>query len=160
MTPIIFHIDVNSAYLSWTAVEKLKNGSEKDLREIPCIIGGSQESRHGVVLAKSIPAKKYGIRTGEPVANAFRKCPNLIMEPPDHKMYSIYSRKLMDFLYTYTSDLEQVSVDECYMDFSGIAHKYRSPVEAALEIKNEVYKKFGFTVNIGISSNRSERAHV
>ena len=154
MTPIIFHIDVNSAYLSWTAVEKLKNGSEKDLREIPCIIGGSQESRHGVVLAKSIPAKKYGIRTGEPVANAFRKCPNLIMEPPDHKMYSIYSRKLMDFLYTYTSDLEQVSVDECYMDFSGIAHKYRSPVEAALEIKNEVYKKFGFTVNIGISSNK------
>lgn len=154
MTPIIFHIDVNSAYLSWTAVEKLKNGSETDLREIPCIIGGSQESRHGVVLAKSIPAKKYGIRTGEPVANAFRKCPNLIMEPPDHKMYSIYSRKLMDFLHTYTSDLEQVSVDECYMDFTGIAHKYRSPVEAALEIKNEVYEKFGFTVNIGISSNK------
>ena len=85
---IIFHIDVNSAYLSWTAVEELKNGGERDLRMIPAIIGGNQESRHGVVLAKSLPAKKYGIRTGEPVANAFRKCPNLVMEPPNHKMYS------------------------------------------------------------------------
>ena len=118
MTPVIFHIDVNSAYLSWTAVEKLKNGSGIDLREIPCIIGGDQESRHGVVLAKSIPAKRYGIRTGEPVANAFRKCPNLVMEPPNHKMYSIYSRNLMEFLVSYTPDIEQVSVDECYMDFT------------------------------------------
>ena len=154
MTPIIFHIDVNSAYLSWTAIEKLKNGSEVDLREIPCIIGGDQMSRHGVVLAKSIPAKRYGIRTGEPVANAFRKCPNLVMEPPNHKLYSIYSRKLMEFLLTYTPDIEQVSVDECYMDFTGIASHFHSPVDAALEIKNAVYEKFGFTVNIGISSNK------
>ena len=81
MSSIIFHIDVNSAYLSWTAVEQLKNGAVQDLREIPSIIGGDQKSRHGVVLAKSVSAKKYGIRTGEPVANAFRKCPNLVMEP-------------------------------------------------------------------------------
>ena len=151
---IIFHIDVNSAYLSWTAVEELKNGGERDLREIPAIIGGDQESRHGVVLAKSIPAKKYGIRTGEPVANAFRKCPNLIMEPPDHKLYREYSRRLMEFLYAYTPDIEQVSVDECYLDFTGIGHLFSSPVEGALEIKNRVYEKFGFTVNIGISTNK------
>ena len=154
MTPIIFHIDVNSAYLSWTAVEKLKQGAETDLREIPAIIGGNQESRHGVVLAKSVPAKRYGIRTGEPVANAFRKCPNLIMEPPDHKMYSIYSKKLMEFLRKYTSDIEQVSVDECYMDFTGIAYKYNSPVDAAVEIKNKIWDTFGFSVNIGISTNK------
>ena len=154
MTPIIFHIDVNSAYLSWTAVEKLKQGAETDLREIPAIIGGNQESRHGVVLAKSVPAKRYGIRTGEPVANAFRKCPNLVMEPPDHKMYSIYSKKLMEFLREYTSDIEQVSVDECYMDFTGIAYKYNSPVDAALEIKNKIWDTFGFSVNIGISTNK------
>ena len=85
MSSIIFHIDVNSAYLSWTAVEQLKNGAAQDLREIPSIIGGDQKSRHGVVLAKSVPAKKYGIRTGEPVANAFRKCPNLVMEAPGKK---------------------------------------------------------------------------
>ncbi len=94
MTPIIFHIDVNSAYLSWTAVEQLKNGEAVDLREIPAIIGGDQKSRHGVVLAKSPAAKKYGIRTGEPVANAFRKCPNLVMYPPNHKMYREKSRLL------------------------------------------------------------------
>ncbi len=151
---IIFHIDVNSAYLSWTAVEELKNGAERDLREIPAIIGGDQESRHGVVLAKSVSAKKYGIRTGEPVANAFRKCPGLTMESPDHKLYREYSRRMMEFLYTYTPDIEQVSVDECYLDFTGIAHRFLSPVEGALEIKNRIYEKFGFTVNIGISTNK------
>ena len=153
MEQIIFHIDVNSAYLSWTAVEQLKNAAEVDLRTIPAIIGGNQESRHGVVLAKSPLAKKYGIRTGEPVAQAFRKCPDLVMAPPNHKMYQEYSRRLMEFLQTYTPDIEQVSVDECFMDFTGISYLYLSPVEAAFEIKDAVYEKFGFTVNIGISVN-------
>ena len=151
---IIFHIDVNSAYLSWTAVEQLKNGAKVDIRTIPAIIGGDQKSRHGIVLAKSIPAKKYGIRTGEPVANAFRKCPNLKIYPPDHQMYREYSRRLMDFLRTYTTHIEQVSVDECYMDFTEIADRFTSPVEGANEIKDEVYKRFGFTVNVGISSRK------
>ena len=153
MQQIIFHIDVNSAFLSWTAVEQLKAGSECDLRTIPSIVGGNQESRHGIVLAKSVPAKKYGIVTGEPVANALRKCPNLTMAPPNHKMYREYSKRLMAFLMNYTPDIEQVSVDECYMDFTGIAHRYTSPVSAAFEIKDAVYKEFGFTVNIGISTN-------
>ena len=154
MKQIIFHIDVNSAFLSWTAVEQLKNGSEVDLRTIPSIIGGEQESRHGVVLAKSVSAKKFGIVTGEPVANALRKCPNLVMAPPNHRMYNEYSRRLMQFLREhYTDEIEQVSVDECYMDFTGIAYKYVSPVAAAFEIKEAVYKEFGFTVNIGISVN-------
>lgn len=154
MTPIIFHIDVNSAYLSWTAAERLKKGIQQDLREIPAIIGGDQKSRRGVVLAKSIPAKKYGIRTGEPVVNAFRKCPNLVMEPPDHVMYREKSNLLMGYLRTFTSEIEQVSVDECYMDFTQIAWKYPSPIDAALIIKDGIKKQFGFTVNIGISSNK------
>ena len=154
MAPIIFHIDVNSAYLSWTAVEQLKNGATVDLREIPAIIGGDQKSRHGVVLAKSPAAKRYGIRTGEPVANAFRKCPNLAMYPPDHKMYREKSRRLMEYLRTFTKEIEQVSVDECYMDFTGIAGRYHSPVDGAAEIKDGIRDKFGFTVNIGISTNK------
>ena len=154
MTPIIFHIDVNSAYLSWTAVEQLKNGSAVDLREIPAIIGGDQKSRHGVVLAKSPVAKKYGIRTGEPVANAFRKCPNLVMYPPNHKMYREKSRLLMEYLRTFTKEIEQVSVDECYMDFTSIADRWNSPVDGALEIKDGIKGRFGFTVNIGISTNK------
>ena len=139
MKQIIFHIDVNSAFLSWTAVEQLKQGAEVDLRTIPSIIGGNQESRHGIVLAKSMPAKKYGIVTGEPVVNAFRKCPELVMASPNHKMYGEYSRKLMEFLSGYTPDIEQVSVDECYMDFTGIAHRYASPVAAAFEIKDAAF---------------------
>ena len=151
---VIFHIDVNSAYLSWTAVEELKNGKERDLRQIPAIIGGDQKTRHGVVLAKSIPAKKYGIHTGEPVVNAFRKCPGLVTAPPDHKLYRRYSDRLMEYLQSYTPVIEQVSVDECYMDFSQNVKDYHSPVEGAMEIKNEVYRRFGFTVNVGISSNK------
>ena len=154
MTPIIFHIDVNSAYLSWTAVEQLKNGAKVDLREIPAIIGGDQKSRHGVVLAKSPAAKRYGIRTGEPVANAFRKCPNLVTAPPDHRMYREKSRLLMEYLRTFTKEIEQVSVDECYMDFTSIADRYHSPIDGAVEIKDGIKERFGFTVNIGISSNK------
>lgn len=154
MTRIIFHIDVNSAYLSWTAVEQLKNGSKVDLREIPAIIGGDQSSRHGIVLAKSSLAKSYGIQTGEPVVNAFRKCPNLVTAPPNHKMYREKSRMLMDFFRTYTKKIEQVSVDECYMDFTELVGRYPTPVDGAMEIKEEVKKRFGFTVNIGISSNK------
>lgn len=154
MQKIIFHIDVNSAFLSWTAVEMLKNGAEIDIREIPAIIGGDKESRHGVVLAKSISAKKYGVKTGEPVVNAVRKCPTLHMEPPNHRMYQEYSERLMEFLHTYTSDIEQVSVDECFLDFTGIAGQFATPIDAAIEIKNKIYETFGFTVNVGISNNK------
>lgn len=151
---IIFHIDVNSAFLSWTAVEELKNGADRDLRKMTAIVGGNQESRHGVVLAKSLPAKKYGIHTGEPVVNAIRKCPNLTMVAPDHEMYREYSQKMMDFLRSYTPDIEQVSIDECFLDFTGIAYRFSSPVDGALEIKNKIRDRFGFTVNIGISTNK------
>lgn len=151
MSKIIFHIDVNSAFLSWTAVEKLKNGSDVDLREIPSIIGGDEASRHGVVLAKSVPAKKYGVVTGEPVASALRKCASLAMEPPNHQMYREYSRQLMNYFKTYTPDIEQLSVDECFFDYTSIAHLYGEPMAFANRLKNEVREKFGFTVNIGIS---------
>lgn len=151
---IIFHIDVNSAYLSWTSVENLRTGAGPDLREVPAIIGGDQKSRHGIVLAKSISAKKMGIYTSEPVASALKKCPSLLIFPPDHEMYRQYSHLFIDYLKTLTPDIEQVSVDECYLDFTGIAHRYGSPLEAADEIKNTIYERFGFTVNVGISCNK------
>lgn len=154
MNRLIFHIDVNSAYLSWSAVEKLKNGSTTDIRTIPSIIGGDMANRHGVVLAKSIPAKAYGITTGEPVAHALRKCPNLTMEPPCHSLYSQYSQRLMTLLRSFCPHIEQVSIDECYMDFTACRQDYASPAEATAKIKNTVRDTFGFTVNIGISSNK------
>jgi len=151
---IIFHIDVNSAFLSWTALQRLREGEKVDLREIPSIIGGDMAKRHGVVLAKSIPAKAYGITTGEPVVNAFRKCPNLTSVAPDHALYSRMSHQLMEYLSGICPDIEQVSIDECYMDYTPIASKYSSPEEAATYIKNQIYEKFGFTVNVGISNRK------
>ena len=151
MEPVIFHIDVNSAFLSWTAVARLEQGETLDLRLIPSIIGGDKEKRHGIVLAKSIPAKAFHIQTGEPIVKALEKCPALTIAPPDHAMYRAKSLALMDYLRTITPDIEQVSIDECYMDFSSIVHMYPSPLAAANEIKNTIYKTMGFTVNIGIS---------
>ena len=151
---IIFHIDVNSAFLSWTALDLLEKGSEIDLRTIPSIVGGDQTKRHGIVLAKSIPAKVYGIQTAEPIVNAFRKCPNLTMAPPDHRMYERRSNELMEYLQQICPDIEQVSIDECFMDFTPIAHNYSSPIEAATLIKDSIYDKFGFTVNVGISDRK------
>lgn len=154
MDHIIFHIDVNSAFLSWTALDLLEQGETTDLRDIPSIIGGDQQKRHGVVLAKSTPAKKYGIRTGEPIVNAFKKCPTLTLAPPNHTMYKERSRKLMEYLSSICPEIEQVSIDECYMNFSPIAHRYKSFMDAALEIKNSIREKFHFTVNIGISNRK------
>lgn len=151
---LIFHIDVNSAFLSWTALARLRAGDETDLRLIPSIIGGDIAKRHGVVLAKSIPAKAYGITTGEPVVNAFRKCPHLVNAAPDHRLYERMSRRLMDYLTGICPDIEQVSIDECYMDYTPISGKYSSPETAAAFIKDSIYEKFGFTVNVGISDKK------
>ncbi len=151
---IFFHIDVNSAFLSWSALEQLENGSDVDIRTIPSIVGGDTQKRHGIVLAKSIPAKAYGIQTAEPVVNAFRKCPNLVMVAPNHTMYHKRSQALMEHLTGICPDIEQVSIDECYMDYTPISNKYASPEIAATQIKDSVYKTFGFTVNVGISDRK------
>lgn len=152
--PIIFHIDVNSAFLSWSALEQLASGSQIDLRLIPSIVGGDMSTRHGVVLAKSIPAKKYGIVTGEPVVNALRKFPGLVSVAPNHELYHRRSRELMNYLSSICPDIEQVSIDECYMNYSPISANYSSPGQAAAFIKDTVYEKFGFTVNVGISDRK------
>ncbi|MBQ9143261.1 MAG: DNA polymerase IV [Lachnospiraceae bacterium] len=151
---IYFHIDVNSAFLSWSALEQLENGSDIDLRNIPSIVGGDTSTRHGIVLAKSIPAKAYGIQTAEPVVNAVRKCPNLTMVPPNHTMYQKRSQALMHYLMTICPDIEQVSIDECFMDYTPISDKYPSPEAAAAIIKDSVLERFGFTVNVGISDRK------
>ena len=154
MEHTFFHIDVNSAFLSWTAVDRLEKGDSVDLREIPSIIGGDIEKRHGVVLAKSIPAKAFHISTGEPVFHALSKCRSLVVAAPDHTMYSRRSHALMDYLRNICPEIEQVSIDECYMDYTPIAFSYPSPVEAAEKIKDDIYRQFGFTVNIGISDRK------
>lgn len=152
---IIFHIDVNSAYLSWEAIEQLNKGSNIDLRTIPSIVGGDPAKRHGIVLAKSVPAKKFGIITGEPVFQALKKCPNLTIVPPSHAVYTKQSRAMTDLLLSYTPDLEKFSIDECFIDISKLKLLYGDDyMSLAYEMKDRIHNELGFTVNIGISENK------
>ena len=156
MDRFIFHVDANSAFLSWTAAYRIHLLGEKvDLRDIPSIIGGDQEKRHGIVLAKSVPAKKYGIQTGEAIMTARQKCPELVIVPPDYGLYVNASRAFMEILKKYSDHVIQYSIDEAWVEFSGYGNIYGEgrEVELALMIKNEIYKELGFTVNIGISTN-------
>lgn len=153
--PNIFHIDVNSAFLSWSAAYRRHVlGEEPDLRTVPSIVGGDQEARHGIVLAKSTPAKKYGIQTGEPIVAARKKCPNLIIIPPDFHLYVENSKALISLLKSYSDHVVQYSIDEAWADFTGYEMLYGDPVEFAWKLKDQIREELGFTVNIGVSSNR------
>lgn len=152
---VIFHIDVNSAFLSWEAVYRLHHlGGTLDLRTIPSAVGGDMSKRHGIILAKSIPAKKYNIQTGEPVTDAMRKCPNLVLVPPNYELYEKSSKAFMNILHKYTDKVEQYSIDEAFMDMTGTEELFGTPVIVANAIKDEIYETLGFSVNIGVSSNK------
>lgn len=155
MERIIYHIDVNSAFLSWEAVYRLKHlFSKTDLRDIPSAVGGSIEQRHGIILAKSIPAKKFKIQTGESIPDALKKCPNLVLVPPNYNLYEQSSKAFMSILREYTPVVEQYSVDEAFIDMTGTSLLWGEPVKVANQIKDRIRDELGFTVNIGVSSNK------
>ncbi len=154
MERIIFHIDVNSAFLSWTAVHRLREGDPLDLRTIPSAIAGDDQSRRGVILAKSTPAKKYGVQTGEPIAMALRKCPQLVCIPPDFPLYARSSENMFRILSEYSDRLERFSIDEGFLDYTGMEALFGPPLECAQKIKDRISKELGFTVNVGVSSNK------
>ncbi len=155
MKNIIFHIDVNSAFLSWEAVYRLAHkGGKEDLREIASAVGGDIALRHGIILAKSIPAKQYGIKTGESIPEAKRKCPDLVLVPPNYSLYEQCSKAFMEILREYSDVVEQYSIDEAFVDMSASCRLFGTPEETAVQIKDRVRKELGFTVNIGISTNK------
>ncbi len=149
----ILHIDVNNAFLSWLAVYKLKNGENVDIRTIPAIIGGDEEARKGIVLAKSMKAKEFGIVTGEPIYQAKRKCPQIQVFKGNFEIYREYSNKLYKLLLEYTDKIERYSIDECFLDMTEYLMK-DTLENKAKEIKRRVKEELGFTVNIGLSSNK------
>ncbi len=151
---LIFHVDVNSAFLSWSAVKELQDG-KPDLRLIPSAVGGERDTRTGIILAKSIAAKKMGVRTGEPVSMALRKCPNLTLVKPDFKLYLAQSRAFMEICRDFAPVVEQYSIDECFLDMSGTHLIYPDPVAAAHQLRERIRDTLGFTVNIGIGPNKS-----
>ena len=154
MKRVILHIDCNNAFLSWTAVHMLHNGSKIDIRKKYAIIGGDEATRHGIVLAKSDPCKKMGVKTAETIYNARRKCPYLEVYPPNYRMYKKYSDIMYTYLCGYTDKIERYSIDECFMDYTDSLGKYGDPVKFAYKIKNDIRDNFGFTVNVGVGDNK------
>lgn len=154
MEKIIMHIDVNNAFLSWTALELLKQGYPQDIRTIEAIIAGDPKKRTGIVLAKSTPAKHKGIKTADTIYEAKRKCPNLKIYKPTHETYKIKSEELFNLLKTYTQDLEVASIDECYLDYTNIKNIYGDELKFAQKIQKQINDELGFTVNIGIANNK------
>lgn len=153
MNRVIFHVDVNSAFLSWEAARRVADGLP-DLRLIPSAIGGDPDSRTSIISAKSIPAKKYGIKTGEAVSSAIRKCPGLVVVRSDFGLYRRCSKAFISICREYTPLIEQFSIDECFMDMSGMENFYPDPVKTAHELKDRIKRELGFTVNVGVGPNK------
>ena len=151
---IIMHIDVNNAFLSWSAIDLLNNGSKYDIRNSYAAIGGDEKARRGIVLAKSNPAKKQGVVTAETLYSAKKKCPALRIYPPNFKFYSEMSKKMFELLRKYTPDIEIASIDECYLDYGKVKGLYGDELEFAKKIQKEIYDTLGFTVNVGIANNK------
>lgn len=154
MEKIIFHIDVNNAFLSWTACHMLKHGATLDIREIPSAIAGSKEKRAGIILAKSQIAKKCEVRTAETIHEAQSKCRNLQIFPPNFEIYSYYSNMMYRILCNYSDKIERYSIDECFLDYTSMQKLYGKPLDVAKQISNRIFKELGFTVNVGIGNNR------
>lgn len=152
---ILYHIDVNSAFLSWEAALRLEQDpSSCDIRSFPSVIGGDEKIRHGIVLAKSSSAKKFGIKTGEPLAHARQKCPDLKIYPPNYSLYVRRSEEFMELLREYAPFVEAYSIDEAFCDMTGTKNLYGDPVAFADKLRELISSKLHFTVNIGVSSNR------
>ena len=152
---VIFHVDANSAFLSWSAAYRVKVlGEKEDLRDVPSVVAGDRESRHSIILAKSTPAKKYGIQTGEPLFQALEKCPALKIIQPDYELYVAASRAFVAMLRQFSPAVEQYSIDEAWVDMTGTERLWGSPRLAAEKMRRRIHEELGFTVNIGISSNK------
>lgn len=149
----ILHVDVNNAFLSWTAVDMLKKGNKLDIREIPSVIGGDESRRAGIVLAKSPKAKIFGISTGETLYQARMKCAGLQVYPMNYKLYKEQSNKLYQLLLQYTDKIERFSIDECFLDMTDCLLG-DTLLNKAYEINRRVKNELGFTVNVGVAHNK------
>ena len=150
----ILHVDVNNAFLSWTAVDMLSNGATIDIRKIPAVIGGDEKSRKGVVLAKSIPAKKMKIVTGESLFQARNKCPSIEIYPLNFNLYTKMSNAMVNILLEYTDQIERFSIDECFMDMTNFVKTDEELLDKANEISIRIKNELKFTVNIGVAHNK------
>jgi Nucleotidyltransferase/DNA polymerase involved in DNA repair len=149
---VIFHIDVNSAFVSWTAVKILREGGP-DMRLVPSVVSGDPSDRRSIVTAASMPAKKLGVKTATPVSMALRTCPDLVILRGDWGWYKECSQGFISICREYSPVLQQFSIDECFIDMT-FRLAGRDPVAVATELKDRVRTELGFTVNVGVGSNK------
>lgn len=152
MPRIIFHIDVNSAFLSWSAVKMMLEG-KPDIRLVPSVVSGDPNARRSIITAASIPAKKLGIKTAQPASMALRTCPSLVIVPGDWDWYKQCSEGFIAICRKYSPVLQQFSIDECFIDMS-LRCSQENAVAVATRLKEEIKAQLGFTVNVGIGSNK------
>ncbi len=152
MRRIIFHIDVNSAFLSWSAVKLVMEG-QSDIRLVPSVVSGDPDDRRSIITAASIPAKKLGIKVATPVSMALRVCPQLVIVRGDWAWYKQCSQGFIGICRKYSPVLQQFSIDECFIDMTGRCLD-EDPVETAARLKDEIKASLGFTVNVGVGSNK------
>ena len=152
MRRVIFHIDVNSAFLSWSAVKLIQEG-QPDIRLVPSVVSGDPSDRRSIITAASIPAKKLGIKTAQPVSMALRTCPSLVIVRGDWDWYKRCSQGFIEICRSYSPVLQQFSIDECFIDMT-FRLAGRDPVEVATQLKEQIRQTLGFTVNVGVGSNK------
>jgi len=148
VTRTILHCDMNNFYAS---VECMLNPS---LKGKPVAVGGDVENRHGIILAKNYPAKKYGVTTGEALWQAKQKCRDLIIVPPNYEEYLKYSRLAREIYAQYTDQIEPYGMDECWLDMTGSVGLYGDGEQIANRIRQQIRFELGLTISAGVSFNK------
>lgn len=144
----ILHSDLNNCFASIESI------SHPEYKEIPFAVGGDEEMRHGIILAKNECAKKFGIKTGEPLLSARQKCPDLKVVKPHFELYDEYCSNVRKMYYEYTDQVEPFGMDESWLDVSGSASLFGDGKKIANELRNRVKKEFGLTISVGVSFNK------
>lgn len=148
MERVIFHIDINHCYAQ---IEEMLH---PQLKEIPMAVGGHEETRHGIILAKNDKAKKYHIQTGESLREAKKKCPTLLIIPPSYDTYMYYTRLVKQIYSAYSDCIESFGLDEAWIDYTHSVQLFGNPIDCAKKIQNRVLEEIGLTVSVGVSWNK------
>ena len=145
----IIHSDINHCYA------QIEEMMYPELRNVPMAVGGHEEDRHGIILAKNDLAKKYHIKTGESLRDAFQKCPELLIVPPHYDDYLFYTEEVKRIYREYSDKVESFGLDEAWIDITGTEKLFhKTAMELAEEIQRRVFKELGLTVSMGLSFNK------
>lgn len=145
---VILHCDLNNFFAS------VETYFDPSLKDVPMAVCGSKEDRHGIILAKNDKAKKFGVKTAEPIWQAKNKCPDLVCIPPHYKWYAAFSKRVKEIYYDYTDLVEPFGIDECWLDVTGSGLLFGTGEEIANILRERVKREMGLTISVGVSFNK------